>query len=322
MRYKHFTKQDRNEISILLKKGYSHRDTAKALGKHHSSVSREIKKNSVKGRYNPVKAQHKSRLRKRMSRFEWKKIREHPWLERYLQNRLVAGWSPEKIAGRLKLENNHKEIVSFKTIYNYLASPFGKEYRQYLKYKRPWKKQKKQGKREHIKDRVFIENRPVIIDNRARIGDFEGDTMGKPRTGKETLVVLVDRKSRYLLAKKVPRLRYSIEGFKELLETVSTVKSLTFDNGVENTRYQALKTNTYFCHPYSAWEKGSVENTIGLIRDYIPKKSRLESYSPEYISAIVERLNNTPKNCLGFRTPNEVFQGRNINTISLRERCA
>lgn len=320
MRYKHFTKQDRYEISILLSKGYSQKDIADVLGKNPSSVSREVRNNSVKGRYDPNKAQHKARVRRLYAKFEWKKIREHPWLEKYVQTRLISGWSPEKIAGRLKLENDHKEIVSFKTIYNYLTSPFGKKYRRFLKYKRP-KKKLKQGKREHIKDRVFIESRPVVIDNRARIGDFEGDTMGKPRTGKETLVVLVDRKSRYLLAKKVSRLCYSIEGFKELLETVSVVKSLTLDNGVENARYQELKTNTYFCHPYSAWEKGSVENTIGLIRDYIPKKSRLESYSPEYISAIVQRLNNAPKKCLGFRTPNEIFYERNINTISLREGC-
>lgn len=320
-KYSHFTKQDRNEISILLKKGYSIRDIASVLKKNPSSVSREINRNKVKGIYDSLKAQHKARVKRKRAKFQWMKIREHSWIEDYVQDKLKSKWSPEQIAGRLKQENNGKTVISFRSIYQYLDSQFGKEYRQYLKYKRPWRKKKRktQTKREHIKNRVFIEHRPEIINNRLRIGDFEGDTMGKPRTSAETLAVLTDRKSRLILAKKITRLKHAIEGFNELLEPVrNSVQSLTLDNGLENIRYQELKTDTYFCQPYSAWQKGGVENAIGLIREYIPKKARPEDYSAETISAIVNEINNTPRKCLNYQTPSEVFFKEHLTkTLSL-----
>ena len=109
------------------------------------------------------------------------------------------------------------------------------------------------------------------------------------------------------MAKKIPQLKQAIDGFKQLLEPISAL-SLTLDNGPENARYQELEVPTYFCHPYSSWEKGSVENTLGLIREYIPKKKDLSSYSDQEISAILERIRETPRKCLSFRTPKEVFE--------------
>ena len=317
-KYSHFTKQERDEISILLNKGYSHRDIAGALGKNHSSVSREIKNNSVNGIYDPAKAQHKARVKRLYSKYQAMKIRDNPDLEKYIQQRLLKNWTPEQISGRLKNKNNGKTVISFKTIYEYIYSVPGqrfcylsdlKKYKYYRKQHRRRKRKHPKKPREHIKNRIFIDQRPKAINNRTRIGDFEGDTMGRPRSASsETLVILQDRKSRFILAKKVPALKYSIEGFKELLEPVSSVESLTLDNGVENIRYQELNIDTYFCHPYSPYEKGSVENSIGLIRrDYIPKKSDLKNFPQKQIYAIINELNERPRKCLNFRTPKEVF---------------
>ena len=172
MNYKHFTKQERDEIFILLNKGYSMRDIGYALKRNPSSVSREIKRNKVKGEYLPDKAQHKARVRRRAAKFQWLKIRHTPGLEEFIQDKLKQNWSPEQIVGRLRLENNDKQsIVSFKTIYKYLYTHYGQEYCQYLKYKHHKKKKRTRIKqpREHIKNRVFIENRPEIINNRLRI---------------------------------------------------------------------------------------------------------------------------------------------------------
>ena len=311
MRYKHFAKDERNEISVLLNKGYSIRDIAYALRRNPSSVSREIKKNSVNGQYEPDKANHKAYKRRKYSKYQGMKIRENKWLEEYLEEKMRIGWSPEQIAGRLKLENANKSVIGFKSIYKYLYTVDGQHLCQYLRYKRVKRRKRNQVKsiKEIIKNRVFIDQRPEVINQRIRYGDFEGDTLGIPRKTKETLAALIERKSRYILAKKIKQLKYAIEGFKELLAPLP-VLSLTFDNGPENSRYQELNTSTYFCHSYSAWEKGSIENAFSLIREYIPKKKNLAEYSEEEIDTIVDIINNTPRKCLGFRTAKEVFEER------------
>ena len=115
-----------------------------------------------------------------------------------------------------------------------------------------------------------------------------------------------ERLSRKLFSIKVKRLKYTIEGFKKIIQPLS-VASITFDNGVENIRYQELGIPSYFCNPYHSWEKGSVEQGIGLIREYIPKKADLKDFSQEKIDAILERINNTPMKCLKYKTPNEIY---------------
>src|SRR3989344_7069296 len=240
------------------------------------------------------------------------KIRDHQELEQYLKNRLPLGWSPERVAGRWKRENTDAVQMSPQAIYRWLYSHYGQYYCAYLKYKRYRKKRRVRvkQKREIIKNRVFIDERPVIINQRLRYGDFEADTMGRPkRASPHTLVVLRERTSRYLLARKVRRLQYTMDGFKELLSGIP-VRSVTFDNGVENVRHRELGVSTYSCHPYSSWEKGQVENGIEAIREYIPKGSDLAHYSHSLISAIVNRINDTPMKCLNYQTPREVFYGR------------
>lgn len=306
-KYKHFCKSERDELSILLKKGYSLRDIAITLKKNHSSVSRELKRNMTKGEYDPERANDKARTKRLYSKFQGMKIRNDPAIEKYVHEKIGKYWSPEDVSEKLKRER--KIAVSFKTIYKYIyRHPCGYELQKYLKYQgKDWKRCKSPKWGEIIKNRVFIGERPAVINQRKRIGDFEADTMGKPRRTRETLAVLRDRKSRKMFALKVPRLKYAMDGYKILSKEASAL-SLTLDNGLENCRHQELNIPTYFCNPYHSWEKGSVENGIGCIRRFIPKKADLASYSQESVSAIVEIFNNKPMRCLDYQTPNEVFK--------------
>jgi len=208
-KYTHFSKDERNEISVLLKKGYSERDIAHTLRRDPSSISREINKNSVNGQYDPAKAHHKAYVRRKYSKYQGMAIRENRELEKYIARKIRCYWSPEEIAGRLKLENGEKSVITTKTIYEYLYSPYGQHLCKYLKYKRCKKKRKKKIKsvKEIIKNRIFIDQRPEIINQRKRYGDFEEDTLGVPKCTKESLVALIERKSRYILAKKISQLK-------------------------------------------------------------------------------------------------------------------
>lgn len=307
MRYKHFSKTERLELSILREKGYSIRAISKAMKRNPASVSRELKKNSTKGFYDPLKANHKAYVKRKYSKYQGMKIRECWWLEKYIVKKLKCGWTPEQISGRLKFKFG-RNVVSFKAIYNYLYSPYGTLYCRYLPsehYSR-----KKRGslkvKKQLIPNRVCIDERPQEINKRVRVGDFEGDTLGVPRGNSQTLAGLVDRKSKYFMAKKIIRLKHAMQGFKQMIQSVE-VHSLTLDNGVENVKYEELRIPTYFCHPYSSWEKGTIENTFLRLRRFIPKKQSLANFSQEEIDAIVNQMNNTPRKCLNFQTPNELF---------------
>lgn len=307
--YTHFKQEERCEIAILLKKGYSIRDIAYSLKRSPSSVSREITNNKVLGIYDSSKANHKAYFRRKYSKFEGMKIQTDNFLKDYIKEKLKLTWSPEQIAGRLKLETNGRYSLHHKTIYKHLYSSYGQSLCCYLRYKHYRNKKRKQIKtlREIIKNRVFIDLRPKIINQRKRFGDFEGDTMGVPKYTTETLALLLERRSRYILGEKIKRLKEAMVSFKQLLINLGA-KSVTFDNGPENARHKELKTKTYFCHPYSSWEKGAVENAIGLLREFIPKKTNLAFYDQNQIRVIIDLINQRPRKCLSFRTPEEVFK--------------
>ena len=320
-KYRHFSQDNRNELAILLKKGYSLRSIADILKKNPSSVSREVKENSVKGVYDSQKAQDKARVRRMYSKYQGMKIRDNPLLEQYIHHNIKLSWSPERISGRWLIDYPYEVSVTFKSIYKYIRhSLFGSRLRIYLKYQgRPKRDEKNSKWGETIRNRVFIDQRPKIINQRLRYGDFEADTMGRSKSASsQTLVVARERKSRFILAKKVRQLRYTIEGLKEIFLSLP-VKSVTFDNGIENSRYHELRIKSYFCQPYTYWQKGSVENGIGLIREYIPKKADLAYYSDSYISAIIDRINNIPMKRLKYRTPKEVFYSRYLKVNN--EQC-
>lgn len=317
MSYKHISKVNRLEISILLNRGYSIREIGRALGKNPSSISREIKKNKVKDIYDPAKANHKARVRRLYSKYEGMKIISHTELRDYVEEKLQSHYTPEEIAGRLKRENNGVAVISAKSIYKFLYSVYGRSLCKYLpsQRQRPRKRGAKKQKRQIIPNRISIEERPDIVDERIRFGDFEGDTLGRPKGEQETLVGAIERKTRFFLACKVSRLKYSMDGFKKILNPYhSTIKSLTLDNGVENSRHQELNVSTYFCHPYSSWEKPGIENTFGRLRRFIPKKASLKNYTEKEISDIINLMNNTPRKCLDYRTPQEAFLEELTNT--------
>lgn len=311
MSYTHFKQNERDEIAILLKKGYSLRDIGHALRRSPSSVSREINRNLVKGEYDPRKARVKAYVRRKKSKYQGMKIRDILGLEEYVEAKMRSYWTPEQIAGRLKAENG-ETVISAKSIYEYVYSPYGQHLTGFLTYKQNRKRngatKRKSWNSGCVKNRVFIDDRPDIVNQRARFGDFEADTLGVIRTDKEVLTGIAERLSRFLMIKKVSRLKYAVDGFKESLNPYqSAVQSITFDNGIENRRHLELNTSTFFCHPYSSWEKGTIENLFGRLRRFIPKKTSLRHYSPEHISAIMDIMNNTPRKCLEYRTPAEVF---------------
>lgn len=312
MRYTHFSKSERYELSILRKKGYSLRAIASALERSPASISREVRRNTRYDGYNPDYAHTRTRTRRQDSKYQGMKVRKYRDLELYIAEKLSHGWSPDVIAGTWKQEREKQRAqvtITAKGIYKYLYSPYGQYLCQYLKSGQfgRRRRRKKKGKKILIPRRVGIEHRPQGITDRRRYGDFEGDTLGVPKYTHETVAAVIERKSRYIIARKIPRVKYAVSAFKTMLSPLP-VRSLTLDNGVENIRYQELGVQTFFCHPYSSWEKGQIENAFGMIRRYIPKKASLANYSPEDISAIVEHINSIPRKILNYRSPQEVFK--------------
>jgi transposase, IS30 family len=254
-KYKHFNKDVRLYLAILLKRGCSLREIAGVLGRNPSSVSREIINNSVRGVYDPDSADRKAYIKRYNSKYRGMKIRKNPWLEEYIQEKIQPPyyWTPQQIAGRLEEENGGKTVITHKIIYEYLYSEFGQCLWQYLPSRKYYRKKRKGKKHPKvmIKNRIGIEKGPAVINRRKRYGDFEGDTLGVPKTSRVTVAGIVDGKSRYFAARKINRLRYAMDAFKEL-STPLSVRSYTFDNGVENDRHGELGLPVYFCHAYSS----------------------------------------------------------------------
>jgi len=228
----------------------------------------------------------------------------------YLEGNLKASWTPEQIAHRWKKDNPDKKHFSFKSIYKYLYSAQGQRLCKYLPSKQYYPKIRRgrKQKRQIIKHRVSIEKRPKVINERRRFGDFEADVLGAIKVDTERLVALLERKTRKLFAIRIPQLKYAVDGLKILLSPYRDIlKSITLDNGPENARHLELGGKTYFCHAYAGWEKGQIENTFKRLRRFIRKKSSLKQYSDHEIQAFVDRMNNTPRKCLNWQTPNEVF---------------
>ena len=239
------------------------------------------------------------------------KIRDDSALEKYVIAKLKLHWSPEEISGRIKKIDKHIQYVSPVGIYKYLYSVWGQSLCRLLyskRHKRRRRKSQKKSRRQLIPNRVSIDARPEIINLRQRVGDWELDTLGAIKSDKARVAGAVDRRSRFFQAAKIPGLKYTMPAFKNFLNPRKhIVYSGTFDNGIENVRHKELNVPTYFCDPYSSWQKGSVENTFLRLRRFIPKKQSLGNFSDRDIASFVEIMNNTPRKCLGFRTPFEVY---------------
>ena len=305
-------KTERKEIWYLKKKGYSLRAIASMLQRSPSTISREISRNTVCGEYIPHKAQMKSYQRRywvqkelpRIWNREWKPFRE--FMEKKLSQE--HPWSPEQICGSWSL-SHPDQTISHSTLYRFIHRWEFRLHKKLPHQRYKWKRRKNgTPKRVMIPNRVWIDDRPKSVDAREIMGHWEGDTLGSKRG--ETLNVLgsIERKSRFLVASILPNRKptFSAQKLREW-NRMYNFKSLTLDNGVEFKHHEKIGCDTFFCHPYSSWEKGQVEYAMRLLRRLIPKKSSLEHLSQKQLLYFVNLLNNTPRKCLNWKTPHQVF---------------
>lgn len=324
MAHSHIRDAERSEIKILLLKGYSHRQIGISLGRDHTSISREIILNSTNGIYDSPKAKVKARLRRRYSKYQGMKIGNQNELRAYVIKGLEKHRTPEQISGRLREVDLHLPYVSKKAIYEWLYTVHGQKYCHLLPSKRHQPKKRREKKTEHvmIPNRIDIAERSKKVDTRERYGDLETDSIvsGKKTRSKAALSVLHERKSRFTKLKKIPSMRPSDsrKAVVRMGKTFAVIHTLTYDNGIENREHQkvakALRLTTYFCRPYASWEKGGIENMNGRIRRFIPKGCDIDSFTDKEIQAIEDRLNDTPRKCLNYRTPREIMMQQNLLT--------
>ena len=322
MQYKHLTIEEREKIQELLWQKTSVRTIAKAIGRNPSSVAREINRNiPLKRSYKPRLA-HRRALEKRSNRGRKVRLKSR-FIRRYVIDHLRSGYSPEQISGRLSLEYPD-ESISHEAIYQYIYSQVHRngygsvrigyhDLRPYLK--RRHKRRAKNGMRKS--QRIFkpkgpsIDDRPREVEKREIIGHWEGDSMVS-RKSTVGLNTLVERKTGLVLISKIAN-STSAETTKAVVCRLLPLphKSLTTDNGTENFGYEIiqkeLQISCYFAHPYHSWERGTNENTNGLIRWYFPKGTDFATITDESIKVVEDALNNRPRKRLGWKTPLEAF---------------
>lgn len=312
---KDLSKAERLEMGILLNKGYSKRSIAKVLGRSPNTISYEVLNNTVSCIYDPLKAHAKARFRKRMRKLEWAKIIEYPALKEFVIAKLKAHWNPDEIAGYLR--RYHKKYpwyVSKTAIYDWLRTSRGERYCVYLYSKRKRvKRRKPKTKRVIIPDRVSVHKRSLGANNRTRYGHWEADTVVGAKGTPGGLKTGVERKSKLIVARKVlsmrPREHADVLG--SILSQVK-VKSATFDNGIENRYHGALGVPTFFCDPYSSWQKGGNENGNKMLRRYFPKGTDFSKVSQDEVDEAISRINSKPRKSLGYRSAYEVSRKAGI----------
>jgi transposase, IS30 family len=297
------TKVERLEIAILRNKGHSMRSVGESMGRSPNTISYEIRVNAVNGVYNPHKAHQKTQTRKKYRRFQYSKIEKYPEIKTIIIEKLEEHWNPDEIAGWLK-DNRPKLYVSKSAIYNWLHTGRGDRYCDLLYSERHYrKKHKKKTKRILIPERVGIENRPLGATNRSRYGHYESDTIVSRKGGTGAILVLIERKSRYVQLWKIPNLKP--HGVSTRLTTIQDklkIASITFDNGIENIYHQTIGVPTYFCDPYSSWQKGTVENVNKMIRRYAPKGTDFVNITQADLDWIADRINKKPRKILGYQS--------------------
>lgn len=232
-------------------------------------------------------------------------------MRKFVEDSLLAGQTPEAIAGRLKNQEKILTYVSKDTIYRYQQSSYGKM----LGLKKKSKKRRhKYLKKYLLKDRKFINQRPLLINTRTLVGDFEGDFIVSGRGGKGILLVVTDRKLRLTFLELILKvtIKNVHQSFLKIKARAPFIKTLTLDNDILFRHHKQLEKllgiEIYFCHPYHSWEKGSVENVNKYIRRYIPKGSDLSKYSNDEINSIEQYLNQRYMKCLNYQTPVEALK--------------
>ncbi|MRN37578.1 IS30 family transposase [Neisseria brasiliensis] len=293
---------------------------AQNIGCHPATVSREIRRHSVNGTYCYRKAQQQSEVKKKN-----KKPTKLTTAVKQTVNKLITQkYSPEQVCGYL-LKHQHIKL-HHSTLYRYLAKDRqngGDLYTHLRIVSKPYRRQYGSGAwtKGSVPDRTDIEHRPAIVDQKERVGDFEMDTIvGKDQ--KSGLVVAVERKTKFVVIRKISNFKAedvarvvirALKPFKDIIQTI------TLDNGKEFYRHKtfakALGAETYFCRPYHSWEKGLVENTNGLIRQYFPKGTDFRKLGVKKIKAVEEALNRRPRKTLDYETPGDLFSAALANGI-------
>jgi IS30 family transposase len=316
MNYTHLTQNERYQIYALIKAGHPQSEIAQLLDRHPSTISRELSRNSGLRGYRPKQAQRLSETRSANSR-NAPRIAPGVWEEAQL--RLRQQHSPEQIAAGLP--------VSHETLYQriYADKRQGGELWRNLRCQKQRRKRYASGasRRGRIPDHRPISQRPPAVETRSRVGHWEGDTLiGAGR--QQAIVSLVERKSGYCLLAHVPR--KTSEAVKAaIVQSLSPirarVKTLTFDNGLEFAQHgridQALDSTSYFADPYASWQRGTNENTNGLVRQYLPKSRSFNTVTHKEIAMIMDRLNHRPRKRLNWKTPHQVFM-QSFNRVALR----
>lgn len=309
--YHHVTRDIRCQIYALKTRGTSFSDIAKIVGRDVSTISREINRNTGGRGYRYKQADQKAVERRQKASREPKKLT--PEVVVSIENALHEKWSPEQIAGRLKLEK--KISISHETIYRHVWTDKQKGGNLYKHLRHSGKKYNKRssGKagRGCIPNRIDISERPKIVERKSRLGDWEGDTIISAKH-KGAIVSYVDRCSKFTRLKKIEHktAELVVQATREKLGQGFPVLTITYDNGKEFSEHGeialALQTQCYFARPYHSWERGLNEHTNGLVRQYFPKATDFTTITDADVQWVENKINNRPRKCLNYHTPMEV----------------
>ena len=324
MSYKHFNKYDRIRLEAYLKGGLAYRKIALLLGYSIGAISYEVRENGGRENYDAAKANQKAKEKRKNANQCHRKIGKDDWLTNEVVRLLKKHWSPEQIVGRLLREKKIKP-TSVTAIYDwcnkdkelYILLP-----RKHNKYRRTKAGNDRKKAREEMDARKSIDVRPKHIEKRKRVGHWEGDTIiGKERTAR--ILTHVERRTGYLLA----NLLYDVTAEKIRVQSVTMFqdipsdkkKTITYDRGTEFADWELTGKQTevdiYFAHAYHSWERGTNENTNGLIRRYFPKRTLFANIKEVELEQIVNEINYRPRKRLGYRSPYEEFRGVNFRIL-------
>jgi transposase, IS30 family len=315
-KYKQLSLEERCELARLQAEGRSIRQMAAALDRPPSTISRELKRNC--GGYVGYKASY-AQQQTRARRWVGSRLERDPDLRRAVLDRLARGWSPEQVAGRLARESGRK-VISYESIYRFIYAQIARtkdyRWRHYLprgKSKRGFRGRRGGSPVSFIEGRISVAERPPDAADRKTPGHWEADLMLFARYG-QAILAIHERHSRIVLAARPPN-KAANPVAQHLLDLFAAMpqklrQSVTFDNGTEFARHRALHQlaiKTFFCDPHAPWQKGGIENAIGRIRRFIPRKTDLATLPNSQFRVLIAAYNNTPRKCLDFRTPAETF---------------
>jgi len=329
--YKHLQPEDRMTLASLKQQNYSIRAIARELGRSASTISRELGRNTVDEHYGSVVAQRTGQNRRRQAR-PAQKLDLRSILFGLVRHWLHQRWSPEQIALALArvYPKGHEYRVSHETIYNCIyAQPVGELRKELIAclrhaHNKRVPRSKGQDRRGHIPDMLSIHVRPPEIEDRQFPGHWEGDLI-KGEGNASAVGTLVERSSRLLILVKLPHPKPAsaanvLQAFTDKLNAIAQPmrKTLTYDQGREMALHKRLTAQTgvavYFCDPHSPWQRGSNENTNGLVRQYLPKGTDLSVYDQDQLDAIADQINNRPRKTLGVRSPLAVYREFLLNS--------